>query len=82
PIDGKTAGQLTEELSDLGARLMVEVLGDLPAHPALPQPDHGVTYASKIDKAESRIDWSADAEAVERQVRAFNPVPGAWFEVG
>ncbi|MFX7988882.1 formyltransferase family protein, partial [Acinetobacter baumannii] len=37
PIDGKTAGQLTEELSDLGARLMVEVLGDLPAHPALPQ---------------------------------------------
>ena len=41
----------------------------------------GVTYASKIDKAEARIDWARSAREVERQVRAFNPVPGAWFEV-
>jgi methionyl-tRNA formyltransferase len=46
----------------------------------VPQPDEGATYASKIDKAEARIDWSRSAEEIERQVRAFNPVPGAWFE--
>ncbi len=80
-IDGKTAGQLTQELSDLGARLMVAVIDDLDAHPAIAQPEDGITYASKIDKAESRIDWSADAMAIERQVRAFNPTPGAWFDV-
>ncbi|MGJ3649841.1 methionyl-tRNA formyltransferase [Sphingomonas sp. GlSt437] len=80
-IDGKTAGQLTQELSDLGARLMVEVLGDIDAYPAIAQPEDGITYASKIDKAESRIDWSTDAMAIERQVRAFNPAPGAWFDV-
>jgi methionyl-tRNA formyltransferase len=44
------------------------------------QPEDGVTYAAKIDKAESRIDFAAGAAAVERQVRAFNPAPGAWFE--
>jgi methionyl-tRNA formyltransferase len=40
----------------------------------------GATYASKIDKAEARIDWSQPAEQIERQARAFNPLPGAWFE--
>ncbi|AOH85317.1 methionyl-tRNA formyltransferase [Sphingomonas panacis] len=80
-IAGKTAGVLTDELSAMGARLMVTVLGDMAAHPPLPQPEDGVTYAAKIDKAETRIDWSQSAEQVERQVRAFNPVPGAWFEV-
>jgi methionyl-tRNA formyltransferase len=44
------------------------------------QPDDGVTYAAKIDKAESRIDFTRDAHQVERQVRAFNPFPGAFFE--
>ena len=78
-IDGKTAGELTDELADMGARAMVEVLGDFDAHPARPQ--HGeATYAPKIDKAEARIDFAAPAEAVERQIRAFNPVPGAFFE--
>ncbi|TPG21576.1 methionyl-tRNA formyltransferase [Sphingomonas koreensis] len=79
PIDDKTAGVLTEELSAIGARLMVAVLGDLDSHPAVAQPEEGVTYAPKIDKAETRLDFSVDATAVERQVRAFNP-PGAWFE--
>ena len=59
---------------------MVEVLGDLSAYPPVPQPDEGVTYAAKIDKAEARIDFSVGANQVQRQVRAFNPLPGAWFE--
>jgi methionyl-tRNA formyltransferase len=79
PVDGKTAGELTAELAELGARLMVEVLGDCDGHPAVAQPEDGVTYAAKIDKAETRLNFDQPAEAVERQIRAFNP-PGAWFE--
>jgi methionyl-tRNA formyltransferase len=79
-IEGKTAGELTAELADLGAKAMVEVLTDLAAHPAVAQPEVGVTYASKIDKAETRLDFSQIAAAVERQVRAFNPLSGAFFE--
>jgi methionyl-tRNA formyltransferase len=79
PIDGKTAGELTAELSAMGARLMVEVLADLDGHSPVGQPEEGVTYAAKIDKAEARLDFTQAAETVERQVRAFNP-PGAWFE--
>ncbi|QHL91090.1 methionyl-tRNA formyltransferase [Sphingomonas changnyeongensis] len=81
PVAGKTAGELTAELAALGARLMVEVLADLPGHPPLPQPEQGVTYAAKIDKAEARLDFAAGAVAAERQVRAFNPAPGAFFEL-
>ena len=79
PIDGKTAGELTTELAAMGARLMVEVLADPAAYPPHAQPDDGVTYAAKIDKAETRLDFAQPAETVERQVRAFNP-PGAWFD--
>ena len=82
PIDRKTGGELTEELSEKGARLMVEVLADLSAYPATLQPDAGVTYAAKIEKAEARLDFSQSAEQVERQIRAFNPAPGAFFEIG
>ncbi|CAN1499606.1 Fmt Methionyl-tRNA formyltransferase [Sphingomonadaceae bacterium] len=81
-IDRKTAGDLTDELAGLGAALMVKVLADLDAYPAAAQPDDGVTYARKIEKAEARLDFSQPAEAVERQIRAFNPVPGAFFELG
>jgi len=77
--DGKTAGDLTLELSTMGARLMVAVLADLDAHPPVAQPVDGVTYAAKTDKAEARLDFTQPADIVERQVRAFNP-PGAWFE--
>ncbi len=79
PIDGKTTGVLTDELATMGARLMVKVLGDLDGHPPVAQVEDGVTYAPKIDKAETRLDFAQDAATVERQVRAFNP-PGAWFE--
>ncbi|WP_267393171.1 MULTISPECIES: methionyl-tRNA formyltransferase [unclassified Sphingomonas] len=82
PIDGKTAGELTDELAALGARLMVEVLADLAGNPPIAQPEEGVTYASKIDKAEARLDFTGSAVAAERQVRAFNPAPGAFFEIG
>jgi len=77
-IRGKYAGQVTEEMANLGAEALVDWL-DNPTPPQ-PQPADGATYAAKIDKAEARIDWSSAADQVERQARAFNPVPGAWFE--
>ncbi len=80
PIAGKTAGALTDELSAMGARLMVAVLADLDSFAPVVQPADGVTYAAKIDKAEARLDFTQSAVAVERQVRGFNP-PGAWFEI-
>ena len=80
PIEDKTAGTLTAELAQAGAELMIEVLDDLPAHPAVPQPEEGVTYAAKIDKSEARLDFTRDAHQVERQIRAFNPFPGAFLE--
>jgi methionyl-tRNA formyltransferase len=81
PIDDKTAGELTAELAEMGARLMVETLHDLPNLQAEPQDDLDATHAPKIDKAEAKIDWSGDAEALERQVRGLAPFPGAWFEL-
>jgi methionyl-tRNA formyltransferase len=79
-IDRKTAGELTDELAAMGGALMVQVLDGLGAIAPEPQPEDGVTYAAKIDKSEAQLDFSQAAEAVERQVRAFNPAPGAWFE--
>jgi methionyl-tRNA formyltransferase len=78
-VDRKTSEELTEELARLGAEALVEWLSK--PTPPTPQPDEGVTYAKKIDKAEARIDWSRSAAEIERQVRAFAPSPGAWFEV-
>ena len=80
PIARKTAGALTAELAGIGADLIVKVLADLPAYPEVAQSAEGVTYAKKIDKAETRLDFNQDAMQVERQVRAFAPAPGAWFE--
>jgi methionyl-tRNA formyltransferase len=77
-IRGKNAGQVTDELAHLGAQALLDWLGH--PTPPEPQPIAGATYASKIDKAEARIDWSKPAQEIERQVRAFNPRPGAWFE--
>jgi methionyl-tRNA formyltransferase len=77
-IREKNAGQVAEELANLGAQALLDWL-DNPTPPE-PQPVAGVTYAGKIDKSEARIDWSRLAEEIERQVRAFAPSPGAWFE--
>ncbi|WP_375403973.1 methionyl-tRNA formyltransferase [uncultured Sphingomonas sp.] len=81
PIGDKNARELTAELSAMGARLMTAVLGDLGRFTPEPQREVGVTYAPKIEKAEARIDWGRTAVEIERQVRAFAPTPGAWFEV-
>ncbi len=81
-IGRRNAGELTDDLAKLGAGLIVDYLADPASSPPEPQPEDGVTYAAKIDKAESRIDWARPAVEVDRQVRAFAPVPGAWFEVG
>ena len=78
---GKTAGCLTDELAAMGADLMVRVLANMAGHPPVVQPTDGVTYASKIAKDEARIDWNLAAIQIERASRAFNPAPGAWFEV-
>ena len=81
PVAGKTAGELTSELAEMGAALMVQVLGDLTAYPPKPQPEEGALYAPKIEKGEAFLDFYLSAVQVERAVRAFNPAPGAWFEL-
>ncbi|KTD99616.1 methionyl-tRNA formyltransferase [Sphingopyxis sp. H038] len=81
PTGHKTAGALTVELAAIGAGLMVKVLSDLHAFAPEAQPDEGVTYAAKIDKSEARLDFLTSAVQVERQIRAFNPMPGAFFEL-
>jgi methionyl-tRNA formyltransferase len=80
PIDGKTAGELTEELADTGAALMVQYLASPTEYPPEKQDDTLATYAKKIEKQDARLDFSQPAEQVERQIRAYNPVPGAFFE--
>jgi methionyl-tRNA formyltransferase len=79
-IDGKTAGELTDALAQLGSSALHFYLAEPNRYPPQPQPEEGATYASKIDKSEAQLDFRCDAHTVERQVRAFNPVPGAWFE--
>ena len=73
--EGDTAASLHDRLAELGARLIVDALRNLPLTPC-PQPSDGVTYAAKIDKAESMLDWRLPALQLSRQVRAFNPFPG------
>ena len=81
-IDAKNAGQLTEEIAEIGAKAMVEVLGKMNALPLVPQPSEGVTYAAKISKEEARIDWSRSATELQRHVQGLAPFPGAWFKLG
>jgi methionyl-tRNA formyltransferase len=81
-IGRKTAGELTAELAELGAQLMVQVLDRLPQVGRIPQNDARATYAPKIGKQEAKLDFGRSAVEVERQVRAFNPAPGAWFDYG
>ncbi|MEA5666277.1 methionyl-tRNA formyltransferase, partial [Stenotrophomonas sp. MH1] len=78
--DSDTGGQLHDRLAQLGAQVLSDGLGLLRAgiKPIpRPQPDAGVTYAHKLDKAQARLDWSQDAAALARRVRAFNPWPVA-----
>ncbi len=77
----ETTGALHDRLSSMGARLILQTLDRLADFSPQPQPDAGVTYASKIDKAEARIDWSRPAVEVDRLIRGLSPHPGAWCEV-
>lgn len=78
-----TAGELHDRLSVLGADLMVRALAALPRGGLVPTPqaEEGVTYARKLDKAETRIDWTRPAREVHDHVRGLSPFPGAWCEV-
>ncbi|MEC8041146.1 MAG: methionyl-tRNA formyltransferase [Pseudomonadota bacterium] len=76
----ETTAQLHDRLSDMGAALIVEALAKLPTLTPKLQPEDGVTYASKIDKAEAAIDWSAPAAEVDRKIRGLSPFPGAFVE--
>jgi methionyl-tRNA formyltransferase len=81
-IDRKTAGELTAELARLGAEAMVDVLAQLDRIGPRPQAEAEATYAPKVGKDEARLDFARRAVEVDRQIRAFNPAPGAWFEAG
>ncbi|KZL23780.1 methionyl-tRNA formyltransferase [Pseudovibrio sp. WM33] len=78
-----TAGELHDRLSALGGDLMMRALSALSRGGlgATPQPDEGVTYAKKIQKSETRIDWSLPAEQVHNHIRGLSPFPGAWCEM-
>ncbi len=78
----ETAGDLHDRLSRMGARLIVEALERLDSLHPQPQPEAGVTYADKIDKAEARIDWTRPAAEVDARIRGLSPFPGAWCEIG
>lgn len=76
-----TAASLHDKLAALGATLIVDTLARLPL-PATPQPVTGITYAPKIEKSEALLDWRLTARQIERQIRAFNPFPGATLLLG
>ena len=78
----ETAGELHDRLATLGAAMIVEALAGLAAGKlhATKQPETGATYAAKIDKKETRLDWAKPAAELARHVRAFSPSPGAWFD--
>jgi len=78
PLD--TAQTLHDRLSDMGAKLIARALAQLSDLTPTPQPEEGVTYAAKIDKAEARIDWTRPAEDVARHIRGLSPFPGVWFD--
>jgi methionyl-tRNA formyltransferase len=78
------AGELHDALSPLGADLMMRAIAaaERGTLTLTPQPEQGVTYAEKISKDETRIDWSKPAHEVHNHIRGLSPFPGAWFELG
>lgn len=77
----ETTAQLHDRLCDLGATAIVSALAELSNLTAIAQTKDGVTYASKIDKSEARVDWSESAHIVDRKIRGLSPFPGAWCEI-
>ncbi len=85
PIErNDTTGSLHDKLAEMGGALIVQALQDAQQGVLRPvkQPEEGVTYAHKIEKAEAAVDWRLSAEAIDRRVRAFNPFPGATAQMG
>ncbi|MEM7472348.1 MAG: methionyl-tRNA formyltransferase [Pseudomonadota bacterium] len=77
----ETMGALHDRLAALGAEQIAATLSRLDDLKGVAQPEAGVTYAAKIDKAEARVDWSLDAVEVDRRIRGLSPFPGAWCEM-
>jgi methionyl-tRNA formyltransferase len=79
-----TAPWLHDRLAELGAKMIVEAVEKLNDGTlvAQSQPDEGAVYAAKLTRDEARIDWRLPARQIERQVRALNPWPGVWFDLG
>ena len=77
-----TTGDLHDRLAALGAALIAEALDRLPDLVPEPQPEAGVTYAAKIDKAEAAVDWTRPADEIDRLIRGLSPFPGAWTTLG
>ncbi len=79
----ETGGSLHDRLAALGAAMLPDAVRAVAAGLApVPQPDEGVTYARKLERAEGRIDWRLDAALLDRRIRAFTPFPGAFLEIG
>ena len=78
----ETTADLHDRLSALGAAMIAKVLAGLDRFPPVPQPETGVTYAAKIDKAEARVDWTRPAVEVDRLIRGLSVFPGAWTLAG
>lgn len=78
----ETTGDLHDRLSAMGAELITQALVRLDSLTPQPQPEDGVSYASKIDKTEARIDWSKPATEIDHLIRGLSPFPGAWCEIG
>ncbi|WP_295534139.1 methionyl-tRNA formyltransferase [uncultured Thioclava sp.] len=78
----ETTGVLHDRLSDMGARLILDALARIDSLTPEVQPETGVTYAAKIDKAEARIDWSRPAAELVRHINGLSPLPGAWVAIG
>jgi methionyl-tRNA formyltransferase len=79
--DTETTGDLHDRLSQMGGTMIVETLTRLDTLTPESQPDTGITYAEKIDKAEARIDWTKPAEDVARHINGLSPFPGAWTDI-
>jgi methionyl-tRNA formyltransferase len=77
-----TTGELHDTLAQIGADMMARVLAEHNTLKLTPQPAQGVTYATKISKDETRIDWSKPWQQVHNHIRGLSPFPGAWFELG
>ena len=84
-ITEETTGQsLHDQLSALGAKLIIQALNDMISKRLVPRPQskQGVTYAAKLEKEDGRINWAKSSAEIDRQVRALSKSPGAWFEYG